>query len=475
MEQLQNQFQNQKQSQKQVQKLSQKQIQALKFLEMNSQDLREEIINFVNENPALELISEKSYKHASKESSDNLQAAMENKEDRPESLQEHLMHQLNSMRVSEDTYEVCQNLIYNLDKNGCYGSMLAPESFLDKNNPRHTKNFLEDCIQLIQKMDPIGTCCKTLEESLFVQAKLTENCPKLALFILNGKLELLNPPSPPAILKKLNEFKKEWHSKAFAPQILLDQLTLSEKLVEETLIFIRTLNPLPARGYTNDTLKSDYNSPDIILTIEQEEGAIISDDYSQGLVAGNSDFHFKISYTNDRIPQIRLSSLGTSGELNAKTQELVQQAKDFLEGLKFRESTAIIQGCAIVHAQKDFFEKGPGNINPLTRHQIAEELGIHESTVSRMTSKKNSRFFQTKWGTLPASYFFSSGIKSQNNQSISAEAIKSKINEYCSQNTGKPLSDSKLTQLLNEQGIQIARRTVAKYREQLGIKNSYGK
>lgn len=470
------QSQRQSQVQKQSQKLSQKQIQAINFLGMKTADLREEVLKFVNENPAVEIVHKREKdSFTSKATADERQAAMENKEDREESLQTHLIHQLNLMNLSKDAYDICLSLIYNLDRNGCYGSMLAPETLLDKKNPRHTQKLLNQCIEIIQHLDPVGICCKNLEESLYIQAKISGNAPKLALFLLNGKLDFLNPPVPSTILRKLEEFQKNWHKKAFAPSIFLDEIKLTEESVIEAFSFIRTLNPHPAQGFTYDTTLSDYEIPDIVLSIKKEEGGLLSDDYDHGMIALDSNYHLKIEYTSGEIPQIRLSDLCNQKNLNEDMQKMIQQARDFIGNLQFRESTILFQGCAIAHAQKDFFVNGPGHLKSLTRREVASELGIHESTVSRVASKKNSRYFQTDWGILPASYFFTSGVGESKDKIISADFIKAKIKEYNVQFNDKPLSDSKLADLLHEDGIKIARRTVAKYREQLGLKNSYGK
>ena len=212
------QSQRQSQSQKQIQKMSQVQIQAMNYLAMTSRDLRQEIFKTVEENPALEIVSDPK-KHLREEystrtssaaglASDSNQLALEAQADRGESLQQHLMDQLDLMKISRDEYELSQKLIYNLDENGCYGSMLAPESLLDKNRPAQNKKMLDRCIDRIQRMDPIGTCCRTLEESLFVQARIAGDAPPLALFILDGQLELLSPPQPDRVLKNLKEYLK---------------------------------------------------------------------------------------------------------------------------------------------------------------------------------------------------------------------------------------------------------------------------
>ena len=473
--------QRQTQTQKQIQKLSQIQIQALKYLAMNTRDLREEIFKAVAENPALEIVtapeqktalsrSQKEYSgktsSAGTEAADANQRALEAQADRGETLQQHLMSQLDLMKISHDEYELCQKLIYNLDENGCYGSMLAPETLLDKARPAQNKKMLERCLDLIQHMDPIGTCCRTLEESLFVQAKIAEDAPPLALFILDGHLELLSPPQPDRVLKKLFEYQKNWHSKTFAPQIVLDKITLDEDTVEEAIKYILKLNPRPAGEYISDTSRADFLQPDIVLTVERMPGSIPVDNFANGTVSGDSSCHFQIKYAGGDLPQIRLAA-----NINFD-KTLVQQAQTFLNQLQYRESTLALQGCAIVAAQKEFFLHGPGNLVPLTRRQIAAQLKIHESTVSRMSGKKSNKYIQTEWGLFPSEYFFVSGIKTSTGNTASAEKIKATISSMIG-SSQSPLSDQDLTNQLNAQGIKISRRTVNKYRNQLGMENSY--
>ena len=370
------------------------------------------------------------------------------------------------MKISRDEYELCQKLIYNLDENGCYGSSLAPETLLDKGRPAQNKKMLERCLDRIQRMDPVGTCCRTLEESLFVQAKIAGDAPPLALFILDGHLELLSPPQPERVLRKVLEYQKNWHSKKFAPELPIDKITLDEDAAEEAVKYILTLNPRPAGEYVSDTSKADFFRPDVVLTVERVSGSVPADNFENGIVAGDKSCHFQVKYANGDLPQVRLASNMSFDKT------LVQQAQIFLQQLQYRESTLALQGCAIVASQKDFFLHGQGNLVPLTRRQIAGQLKIHESTVSRMSGKKSNKYIQTEWGLFPAEYFFVSGVKTTTGSTVSAEKIKAAISDMIAA-ADTPLSDQALTEKLNENGIKISRRTVNKYRNQIGVDNSY--
>lgn len=478
--------------QKQIQKISQVQIQALNLLAMNTQDVRNEILKALNENPALEIVPKKSensefdsdfanidsadfqydyddygdYKKASSSfDSDKFQQTLEAQADNSETLQSHLLHQLNSVKISPFEYELSEKLIYNLDKNGFYGSMLAPETFLPS---RTSENFkiLEKCLERIQKMDPVGTCCKNAEESLFVQAKIDGECPKLVLFILDGNLELINPPEPNIVYNKLKNFLDDYKKKSFASKPLLESDDFNINDVEIALKYILHLNLHPAQGYTKDV--SNYAQPDIVLIVEKKSGSKNTDNFLNGIVAGDENCYFQIKYASGDLPNLRISP-----KFSFDTEN-VQKALLLINNLRFRESTMVLQGCALVQAQKDFFLYGTGNLKPYTQRQLAAKLKISESTVSRMFSKKSNKFIQTQWGLFPANYFFVSGVKSSGGEKkISSEKIIMLIKQILNDNKNTFISDTKLTQILNEKGIKIARRTVTKYRINAGIKNSY--
>ncbi len=469
----------QKLVQKQIQKLSQVQITTLNYLAMGNEALRNEIYKAVSENPALEIVSEPSSRRGSLSSGENYSASfsnsatsdqyqqiLENQQDYGETLQAHLLHQLNAMKVSDAEHDLCTKLIYNLDKNGFYGSMLSPETFLPRKNPAAEKELLERCLKMVQSLDPVGTCCRTPEESLLIQARLSENPDPLALFILDGHLDFVNPPEAQKISRKLIDFKNSFHKKAFADTSAIDSLSLDEEAAASALKFILSLNPHPAQGY-NTEAGADTGRPDVVLIVTKENGPA-DDDYSRGLVSINPDYHFQIKYASGALPEVRISPEFKMDKEN------VAKAQAFINSLQYRESTIVMQGCAIVRAQKNFFLKGPGHLKVLTRRQIAQELGIHESTVSRTSAKNGSKYIQTEWGLFPAWYFFTSGVSNRDgSKTISSERIKEKIKEVLSEQGNENLSDQKLCELLNQKGARIARRTVAKYRAQLGLKNSY--
>lgn len=482
----QEQSQTQSQLQRQVQRMSQRQIQAVSYLAMSATDLRNEILKAASENPALEIVKDplsSSYdndysgnyhrKNQNSVDADSYQKILENNEAHSETLQQHLMSQLNSTKLSPDEYNLCRSLIYNLDKNGCYGSMLNPEALLDKSRPSQNKMMLERCIDRIQRMDPVGTCCKSIEESLFVQAKISEKASELTLFILDGHLELLNPPQVPRVLNNLKRYQEKWHEKAFAKKIILDEIELSEENVEKSIKFILSLNPHPCGEYISDISSEEFMQPDVILSVTRQNGYISTDDFSSGKIVCDDKSYFQVKYASGDLPELRLAKDYSFDKNN------IENAKIFLSLLEYRESSIVLQGCAIVSMQKEFFQKGPNYLKPLTRKQVSQMIGVHQSTVSRMSSKKGSKYIQTEFGLYPASFFFTSGVDSSDgSEKVSSAVIKNKIEKILEENnqkSEKKLSDSKIAELLNSQGINISRRTVAKYRSQTGIRNSYSR
>lgn len=466
--------QQQYQSDLQLQKMSQHQIQTLNYLAMGVKDLREEILKAVNENPVLEIISdplEENFKMSNSTiSSDDFEKVLEQTEDTTETLQQHLINQINMAPLSQDEQSLCTALVYNLDKNGCYGSMLDPVTLLDKNRPAQNRQMLAKCIDFLHRLDPVGICCKTPEESLYVQAQINNDASPLTLFILNNHLDLLVPLVPEKIQKNIKNYLEKWHSQSFAPETPIDHYPINIEEIQKTIDYVRSLNPYPAAAFVYDAISSRYNQPDIVLKVETVEGSIPQDDFASGKIKGNDDYYFQVKYASGILPEIRINPVFSKLPQNKK---YTLSGKDFLQSLEYRENTIALQGCAIVSEQRNFFLNGKGNLKPLTRKQIARKCQIHESTVSRMTNKKNSKYIQCQWGIFPADYFFTSGLQTAEGKKVSSETIKAEIQQILTSAGNTNVSDAQLTQVLNQQGIQIARRTVAKYRNQLNIQNSY--
>lgn len=478
----------QKNVQIQTMKLSQQQIMAMNLIAMGSLELREEILKKVDENPALEIKEDKfsgntnsvhtgKTSRAGEKASEKYQNMLESAPDETETLQEHLLHQLNMTNLPENEHRICKKLIENLDENGFY--ILAPVTLLEPEKGDN-ENLLKKCIQIVRHFDPEGICCQNVTESLEIQAKLKKNAPKIALYILHGRLEILKPPVAEKVLNKIQKNIEENEKLSFwtpnPDDIQLTKNDLSLENVEKSIEFIQKLEPFPAAEFKQ--AQEHFVQPDVYVA-----------------KAENSD-EIQVVLSNQAVPILKIAEdlkseekSGSLSEKNKKTLKMqLKEAQNFLDTLNFREQVLLNAFKKLAEVQKDFFLKGPGNLVPLTQREFAKMINVHESTVSRMAE---SKFLRCEWGTFPVKYFFSKALASTKTKSnerneekreiknaaenISTDNVKIEIEKILkAQKPGeKKLSDQKIADILAEKGIKIARRTVSKYRAQLNIASSY--
>ncbi len=502
----------QKQGLSQQQNLTARQIQSLTLLSCDAESLREEIYKELEKNPAL-IIKKDNFtgntKTTSKISADgeaassNFMAALESAPDQRESLTEHLLAQFNVLPLNPGEKKLGQNLIYNLNSEGFH--TLSPYSLLDKDDPLQTEECLQKVIEIIQKLDPVGCCCTNLFESLYIQAKQKKNCPKLALFILDGHYkDFLDSAKTEKILKKILAYKKEKEN-LFGDTEFTEKypdLKLTESEVKKAVDFIKTLEPHPARNFfTTDTC---YVAPDVYVEkVPNADPKEIKDNFEKGIVSTmNAVFYVHTAKENEVLTEInpQFEELVKSGEISKEDRISIEadikKAREFIDSLIFRKNTILRATCCIVKIQHDFFLNGSGHLKPLRQIDIAKMIDVHETTISRMA---NSKYLYCEWGLFEIKTFFDTAIsrstsltvqeaqkKAQNaGESVEEQKedfvsrdnvlfqIKQILNEH--KNDKKNLSDQKLSDLLSERGIKVARRTVAKYRALLNIESSYSR
>jgi RNA polymerase sigma-54 factor len=349
---------------------------------------------------------------------------------RGESLQEHLISQLHLQPLTEKELEIGELLIYNLDDNGFHYE--NPEKVVNEKNIEK----LDKIKSIIQQFDPIGTCTTDYIESLLVQVKILGDSPESTDIIIQNYLDLLNRGKYLEISKKTG---------------------LSPEEVEEVLHYIKFLNPFPGREYSFE--KPSYIIPDLIVK--------------------KRDGDFFLTINEEEIPVLQINSYfeelmnkkdvneKDEKELNRFISSSVKDAKWFINTISLWNSTLLKTAKAIVEFQRDFFRKGPKYLVPLTLKDIANEIGMNESTISRISRGK---YIQTEWGVFELKYFFTNAVSSGNSKISVKEVIKEIIEESKSE---KNLSDQKISELLKMRGINIARRTVAKYRKELDIMPSF--
>ena len=431
-------------------------LQSLKVMELPLMELRERIEEEFDRNPALEILKDKSmvsldeaikprneddenYFAGSSDSgfisrvkeaaAEKQRSFIEGTLSRPETLQEHLLWQLRLQPITDDLRYLGELLIQNLDDNGFHKE---PLESLFKNE---SKSKIEKAVKIIQALDPAGTCTSGYNESLKVQiALLPDAVPKMAEAI--DYLKLLENGKFSEVAKKLGLTKNE---------------------VLNIFSRIKELSPFPGHSFASTaSAQVRYVIPDVQVVKQDDELVIILNN-SRIPVLGINRFYEKLSGKKEK------------GEKSAKdfAREKVREARWFIEAINQRNQTLLRTTRAIVEFQRDFFLSGPKHLAPLTLGDIAAEIGVHEATVSRTA---HGKYMQTERGIFELRYFFTNSISGQGSHGskYSKGGVKEIIRELVSQED-QHLTDQRITELISAKGINIARRTVAKYRKELEL------
>jgi RNA polymerase sigma-54 factor len=299
--------------------------------------------------------------------------------------------------------------------------------------PFYTMQEAEEMLSVIQRLDPSGVGARDLRECLLIQ--LVELADTASL-----TYRLVSEAFPDLIAHRWNDLAKRFGVEPGAVQSAADQLS--------------RLDPKPGLKYS-----------------EQSDGYIIPD-----LIVEKIGGRYQVFLNDTGMPRLRLSR--SYQEIARDKKKMTPENREFIaskmnsanwmiQAIEQRRQTMLKVMNFIVDRQRDFFEKGIEYLKPLTLREVAEVINMHESTVSRVT---NEKYVQTPRGVLPLKFFFSSALSTASGEDASARSIRAKLEKMVSEeNSAKPLTDQQIVHLFQEQGIQIARRTVAKYRDQLGI------
>ncbi len=476
--------------QKLLQRLSPQQIQLIKLLEIPVMELEQRIKKELEENPLLEegesndelpiqqepeqsidvndneadkdpdkeeftiddYFSDDEYIPSYKLASNNTSADDKNEEipfSVGDSFQENLEKQLGVRSLSEKQKQIASFLIGNIDDDGYIRRDL--ESITDDmaflQNVSVTVLEVEEVLHIIQELDPPGIGARDLRECLLLQLQSKE------LLYLEVKNAII------IIRDYFEEFIKKHYDK------ISDKMDLSDQDLKEAIDEIIHLNPKPGSSYSDSKLDvAEVVIPDFSL------------DYKEG--------EFLLTLNSKNVPELRINKSysemieGHSGgkdQKNLQQKELLQfvkhkidSAKWFIDAIKQRQETLMVTMSAILNRQKEFFTDGDdAKLRPMILKDVAEDTGLDISTISRVA---NSKYVQTHFGNYPLKYFFSEGMQTDSGEEVSTREIKKILMECISnESKKKPLPDDKLAEILNEKGYPVARRTVAKYREQLNI------
>jgi len=368
--------------------------------------------------------------HGAASDDEDRRAALENVLVKRTLLPDHLMWQLRLSDMSEVEKEVGAFIIGSLDKDGYLPIQLEEVAFLVDSWP--DVGIVERVLASIQDFDPPGVAARNLAECLLIQLRQLE----------------LGPDSLPARI--VRDFLPMLESRRF--DRLARELGVPIEQVAEATKVISVLEPKPGRDFSDADTR--YVTPDVFVQKVGEE--------------------YVVTLNEEGLPRLRVSSfyrrmLGQNGSPEARgyIQENLRAAAWLIKSIHQRQRTLYMVTSSIVKFQRDFLDAGVAQLRPLVLKDVANDIGMHESTVSRATAGK---YVHTPQGTFELKYFFTSSLRGGHGAEVSAESVKEKIREIIAkEDARKPLSDQYIAELLGKEQIDIARRTVAKYRELMGI------
>jgi RNA polymerase sigma-54 factor len=345
------------------------------------------------------------------------------------SLDEHILWQLLMTFPSSEEEAIGSIIVGNIDNNGFLTT--APEEITEMSG--YSIETVNKVLSLMQTFDPIGVCARNLEECLLIQAKHLGLNNSIVTEIITNHLTHLQNKNYNAICRAL---KKDIKDVILAADV------------------IRSLEPRPCHQFNNE--ESQYISPDIFVYKEGEEFVIVQND--------------------DGMPRLKVSPFyrdalrqdsQVSGNAKNYIQEKLRSATWLIKSIHQRQRTIYKVMESIVQFQREFFEKGIAYLKPMVLRDVAEDIDMHESTISRVTTNK---YVHTPQGIFELKYFFNSSIKRVYGEAIASATVKERIRQIIqNEDKRKPFSDDKIAQILKQSNIEIARRTVAKYREMLGV------
>ncbi len=365
---------------------------------------------------------------------------IENSLSREADLYDHLLWQLHMAEIGPRQREIVELIIGNLNPDGFLVATLEEILAMgDAEGREYTMAEIEEALAIVRSFDPPGIACVDLRESLLLQMDMKGIEPEsLARRMVDEAWDLFLRRQFPAVAKKLN--------------VELPEL-------EAALEVVRTLETHPGRQFSTD--RPHYIEPDVFVRRVGDE--------------------YVIQLNDDGLPRLRVSrayrrmlqtmrSEGRQSEAQAFIKDKIRSAVWLIKSLDQRQRTIYKVAASIVRQQREFLDRGIEHLRPMVLRDVAEDIGMHESTVSRVVSNK---YIHTQRGLFPMKFFFHSGIDREYGDNISSLTVKRKIEQMIqAEDPKRPLSDSELMRILNREGIQIARRTVAKYRDELNIPSS---
>lgn len=358
-----------------------------------------------------------------------------------ETLVEHLMWQIRMSNFGEVDEEIAEYVVRSVNSAGYLRSATSPQ--IARRLGVSTLR-VEEVLRRIQQLDPLGIASRNLAEVLWIQARHPEH-----------------PIDDPLVLTIIAKHLPNLEKRAYQA-VARDTGEALEEVYEATKV-IMGLEPRPARQFVSEA--PQYVTPDVYVhKIGDEYLVTLNDDGLPKLKISN---YYKSAMLADKGGK---GSKADGGQAKDYITERLRSAQWLIRSIQQRQRTILKVTKSILGFQREFFEKGPQHLRPLILKDVAEDIEMHESTVSRVTTNK---YVHTPQGIFELKYFFNAGISRRGGGELASEAVKEKIRKLIeNENPKKPFSDQKLVELLRDDGITIARRTVAKYREQLNLLSS---
>ncbi len=348
---------------------------------------------------------------------------------KPPSLHDHLAWQLKMTNLPPEQLEIGMTILGNIDADGYFKDPPLTELAADLGVP---EELCEIVLEKIQTFDPTGIGARSLAECMMIQCIAVGQDDDLAIKMIKSHLGNLEKKNYQAIARDLKQ--------------PLEEIYEAAKVIME-------FDPRPGRQYSSDD--PHYVTPDVYIHKVGDKYFVVPND--------------------DGLPKLKISgfyknAIGSGAASKDYVQDKLRSAQWLIRSIQQRQRTIIKVAESILKFQREFFDKGIAHLKPLILRDVAEDIGMHESTVSRVTT---SKYVHTPQGIFELKFFFNSGISRTNGEDLASQAVKSKIKELVTaEDVKRPHSDQKIVELLKKTGIDIARRTVAKYREQLGILSS---
>ena len=348
---------------------------------------------------------------------------------RSESLYDHLYWQLNMSDLNDGQKELGELILGNMDSAGYVKEPTTAEMAAEA---EVSVTEIEVVLEKIQTFDPIGVGARSLAECMYIQAVHFGEDDELIVKMLKSHLGNLEKKNYQAIARDL--------------KVAVEEIYEAAKVIME-------FDPRPGRQYSSDEPR--YITPDVYVHKVGDKYFVVPND--------------------DGLPKLKISNfyraaIGDSKSAKDYIQDKLRSAQWLIRSIQQRQRTIIKVTESIIKFQREFFDKGIAHLKPLILRDVAEDIGMHESTISRVTTAK---YVHTPQGIYELKFFFNSGISRTNGDDLASQAVKSKIKKIIGDEDPKrPLSDQKIVDALKTTGIDIARRTVAKYREQMGLLSS---